>query len=108
MEKLTLDQVQMLLILFQIQNAERDIEDFVDDFHSFRYGFSKYKKIKDLFLFDSWLKASDDDDDDEWGIIGFCTISKRFERMCFETWDNRMADWYSFDIMKYISLKDKV
>ena len=57
----------MLLIMFQFQNAERDIEDFVKGFHGFKFGFSKYKKIKDLFLFDSWLQASDDDDNDDWG-----------------------------------------
>lgn len=103
MEKLTLDQVQMLLILFQTQNAERDIEEFVEGFHSFKYGFSKYKKIKDLFLFNSWLQASDDDGDD-WSIIGY--------EQLYETFVCSIPGLFSsdvrFDIMKYISLEDKV
>ena len=93
----------MILILFQTQNAERDIEEFVEGFHSFKCGFSKYKKIKDLFLFDLWLKASDDDGDD-WSIIGY--------EQLYETFVCNIPGLFSldvrFDIMKYIYLEDKV
>lgn len=68
MENLTNDQVQLILMLFQLQNTERDIEDFVPSFHSFKYGFSKYKKVGDLIIFDTSLRAKDDRYSYDWGL----------------------------------------
>lgn len=102
MENLTDDQIQLILILFQLQNTERDIEDFVPGFHSFGYGFSKYRKIGDLKLYGTWLLA-DDNDGDEWSIIyWFCNhFIAKF--VC-----NGSFYESHFDIMKHISFEDKV
>ena len=101
MKNLTIDQAQLILTLFQLQNAERDIEDFVPGFfHSFKYGFSKYKKIGELELVGTDLKADDYDEVFRWIFV------TPFEKIKFI--DGHIVGFEHFDIMKHISFEDKI
>ena len=107
MENLTEDQVQLILTLFRLQNAERDIEDFVPSFHNSKYGFSQYKKIGDLELYNTSLVASDDNGvfSCKWGILdwfdGQFNVARVGEDFRFEKDE-------PFDIMEHISFDDKI
>ena len=94
--QLTKDQVLLLFQLFIAQNAD--------------------KKISDLFPSDDEYRQETmgnleiDISDYSIRLTYEYTVYFRyiFEQKNFETWDSRMANWYSFDIFKFISLEDKV
>ena len=93
--------------MFQAQNAERDIEDFVPSFHGLPLGFSKYKKIGDLELYNTSLVTSDDNGvfSWKWGILdwfdGQFNVARVGEDFRFEKGE-------PFDIMEHISFDDKI
>jgi hypothetical protein len=107
MKKLSIDQINLILTLFWIQNADKDLTDFVSNFGNGPFSFSKTKKIKDLklkvvFNRGVYLLATDDDGF-EWCVIlgsagGFEIKFNKVES----------GTCVPFDIMKYISLEDKV
>lgn len=103
MENLTNDQIQLILILFQAQNAERDITDFVPDFHKCDFSFSKYKKIGDLIFDGRSLRAKDDSDVYAWHIIYYYKWGFYVSPV-----NGDFGTYISFDIMKHISFEDKV
>ena len=96
MKNLTIDQVELVFSLFLAQNADRKISDLFPSEDNYRQ--TKIKELK--------IKTSD------YSVRLYFdhTVHFRYisEQMCFETWDIRTTNWYSFDIMKYISLEDKV
>ena len=105
MKNLTEDQIQLILTLFQLQNAERDITDFVPTFYKNRYGFSQYKKIGDLDLVGTDLKAADDDGF-EWSIIFRPTVTapeSSIFHMVNYSGGSAIPHSILFDIMKHIS-----
>ena len=107
MKKLTIDQINLIMTLFWIQNTDKDLTDFVSDFGNGPFSFSKTKKIKDLklkvvFNRGVYLLAVADDGF-EWTVIfglddGFVIKSNQAESVIC----------VPFDIMKHISFEDKV
>ena len=93
------------MTLFQLQNADRDIEDFVPSFHGLPLGFSKYKKIGDLVLVGTALLADDDGFGDKWGIVEW--YNEQFKVAQIDVYLHYDRD-IPFDIMKYISFEDKL
>ena len=89
-----------------MQNAERDIEDFVPGFHSCECSFSKYKKIGDLIIFDTSLRAIDDRYSYDWGII--CHDDVALGEFCVSPVRGSFSQWSRFGIMKHISFEDKI
>ena len=103
MKNLTNDQIQLMLMLFLAQNADRDIEDFIPDFQSFKYGFSNCRKIGDLNLRGTALVAVDDDTDKfEWRVLSW------FKDFYIWKLSNDTVNQIHFDIVKYISFEDKI
>ena len=97
MKNLTIDQAELLFQLFIAQNADKMVSDlFPSD------EIRKQVKIGtleiDRYDYGVWVN------DLQNGIIPF-----RYSiNDSFKTWDTSSGPWYSFDIMKYISLEDKV
>lgn len=94
--QLTKDQVLLLFQLFIAQNADKKISDLFPSDDEYR------KEIIGNLV----IVVSD-------YSVRLTDISRNhfryiFEQKNFETWDSRMANWYSFDIFKFISLEDKV
>lgn len=104
MKNLTLDQAQLILVMFQMQNAERDIEEFIPDFHSYKNGFSNYKKIGDLILDNASLRAKEDSG----GGFAWHIIYLYNGVFSFSPFNGDIYTRKPFDIMKHISFEDKV
>lgn len=102
MKNLTDNQIQLILMLFQAQNAERDITDFVPSFHSYKYGFSNYKKIGDLILDNASLRAKEDSGGCAWCIFYYYGV------FCFSPVHCDIYKHKTFDIIKHISFEDKI
>ena len=94
--QLTYDQALLIFQLFLAQNEDRKISDLFPSEDK-----DRQTKIKELEIAtsDYSLRLCVDH------TVHFRYI---FEQMCFETWERRFSNWYSFDIMKYIYLEDKV
>ena len=94
--QLTKDQVLLLFQLFLAQNADKKISDLFPSDDEYRQ-----KAIGNLVIdvSDYSIRLSD---------ISRNHFRYIFEQKNFETWDSHMANWYSFDIFKFISLEDKV
>ena len=97
MRNLTIDQAHMLFTLFLAQNADKKISDLFPSDEP-----SKQVKIGSLVMgkieVEVWLEDKLNK-----------KVPFRYNRSeGFATWDEFTKPWYSFDIMKYISLEDKV
>ena len=93
-----MDQVELIFSLFVAQNADKKISDL---FHSDAP--SKQVKIGSLTIRKNEVEVRAEDN-----LNGQIPFSYNRGSECFSTWDDFGKPWYSFDIMKYISLEDKV
>lgn len=91
-------------MLFQAQNADGDITDFVPGFHNGELDFSKYKKIKDLELIGTDLKATDEDGF-KWRIVSLYNKQFNLSQISEDFYFDRDVP---FDIVKHISFEDKL
>jgi hypothetical protein len=97
MENLTSDQAYMLFVLFIAQNADKKISDLFPSDTPCRQ-----VKIGTLEMGNNGVEIWVEDDINE-------KIPFRYQiGKGFSTWDNYGDPWYSFNIMKYIYLEDKV
>ena len=107
MKKLTIDQINLIMTLFWLQNADKDLTDFMSNFGNRSFSFSKTKKIKDLKLKVMFNRGvfllAVDDDGFEWSVI--LGSDDGFEIKCNKV---ESGTCVPFDIMKHISFEDKV
>ena len=97
MKNLTQDQAYMLFVLFIAQNADKKISDlFPSDTPCRQVKIGTLEIVK--FNFEIEVEDNINEKIPFWYHIG----------EGFSTWDDFGKPWYSFDIMKYISLEDKV
>ena len=98
MKNLTIDQAHLLFTLFIAQNADKKISDLFPSDEP-----SKQVKIGSLVIGKMEVEVWLEDKLNE-------KVPFRYNRgsECFSTWNDFGKPWYSFDIMKYISLDDKV
>ena len=111
MENLTLDQAELIFTLFLAQNADKKISEFVEisetnfwkDWSNEIKQDLSTKCISDLIIARNWRFIS-------LRLINQTETLSVFEYYCAFSKFNFDATWQyeKFDIMKYISLEDKV
>ena len=101
MEIVTLDQAELVFSLFVAQNADRKISEFVENYNS-------YIKISELTV-NRRNKEFTCLEYRNWNYFSY--VSCKFYAWRFATGGGFIGEegsWASIDIMKYISLEDKV